>query len=149
MFRILVTEPLAEEGLQLLGQRAEVDVKPSLAPTALAAVIAPYEGLVVRSKTLVTEEVIAAAPRLVVIGRAGTGVDNIDLEAATRRGIVVVNAPYGNTVSVAEHTLAMLLALVRHIPRADSALHEGRWDKPTIKVCRCEAKCWASWGWGG
>ena len=140
MFRILVTEPLAEEGMQLLCQQAEVDVKPSLAPTALAAVIAPYEGLVVRSKTLVTEEVIAAAPRLVVIGRAGTGVDNIDLEAATRRGIVVVNAPYGNTVSVAEHTLAMLLALVRHIPRADSALHQGHWDKPSYEGVQVRGK---------
>jgi D-3-phosphoglycerate dehydrogenase len=140
MFRILVTEPLAEEGLQLLRQQANVDVKTAQSVTALAAMVAPYEGLVVRSKTQVTEQVIAAAKRLAVIGRAGTGVDNIDLEAATRRGIVVVNAPYGNTVSVAEHTLAMLLALVRHIPRADSALHQGRWDKPSCQGVQVRGK---------
>ncbi len=129
MHRILVTEPLAEEGLEVLRRQAEVDVNPGLSPQALVQAVAAYDGLVVRSKTLVTEELIAAAPRLAVIGRAGTGVDNIDLDAATRKGIVVVNAPYGNTVAVAEHTLGMLLALVRHIPRADSALRQGQWDK--------------------
>jgi D-3-phosphoglycerate dehydrogenase len=140
MFRVLVTEPLAEEGLQLLRQQANVDIKTELHPAVLAEVIAPYEGLVVRSKTKVTEAVLAAAPRLVVIGRAGTGVDNVDLEAATRRGIVVVNAPYGNTVSVAEHTLAMLLALARHIPRADSALRQGRWEKPSCQGVQVRGK---------
>jgi len=140
MFRILVTEPLVEEGLQVLRQQARVDTVSGLTPTALAEVIAPYEGLVVRSKTLVTEGVIAAAPRLVVIGRAGAGVDNIDLEAATRRGIVVVNAPYGNTVSVAEHTLAMLLALVRHIPHVDSALRQGHWEKPSYQGVQVRGK---------
>ena len=140
MFRILVTEPLAEEGLQLLRQQANVDVRTELSATALATIVGPYEGLVVRSKTPVTEDVIAAALRLVVIGRAGTGVDNIDLEAATRRGIVVVNAPYGNTVSVAEHTLAMLLALVRHIPRADAALRQGQWDRQSCQGVQVRGK---------
>jgi D-3-phosphoglycerate dehydrogenase len=129
MPRILVTEPIAQEGLELLAREADVELRSGLAPAELAAMVGGCHGLIVRSKTEVTEEVISAAPSLVVIGRAGTGVDNIALDAATRRGIVVVNAPYGNTVSVAEHTLAMLLAMVRHIPRADSALREGRWEK--------------------
>ncbi len=129
MHRILVTEPIAQEGLELLGREAYVELRSGLTPADLVALLEGYHGLVIRSKTVVTEEVIAAAPSLVVIGRAGTGVDNLDLDAATRRGIVVVNAPYGNTVSVAEHTMAMLLAMVRHIPRADMALREGRWEK--------------------
>ncbi|MBM4429207.1 MAG: phosphoglycerate dehydrogenase [Chloroflexi bacterium] len=133
MFRILVTEPLAAEGLDVLRQKSTVDLRTDLDRASLLQTIREYEGLIVRSKTPVTEEVIAAAPRLMVIGRAGTGVDNIDLEAATRRGIVVVNAPYGNTVSVAEHTIGMMLALARRIPYADCALRQGRWEK-----IRCE-----------
>nr|MBC7245541.1 phosphoglycerate dehydrogenase [Chloroflexota bacterium] len=129
MYRILVTEPLAEEGLRLLREQAQVDMKLGLTTSELAQVIAPYEALIVRSNTQITEKVIAAASSLRAIGRAGTGVDNIDLPAATRRGIVVVNAPYGNTVAVAEHTLAMLLSLVRRIPFADAALRQGRWKK--------------------
>ena len=129
MPRILVTEPLAEEGLRLLREQADVDLRTDLTAVTLLQAVAACDGLVVRSKTRVTEAVIAAAPRLAVIGRAGTGVDNIDLEAATRRGVVVVNAPYGNTVAVAEYTIGLLLALVRHIPRCDAALHQGRWEK--------------------
>jgi D-3-phosphoglycerate dehydrogenase len=140
MPRLLVTEPIAEEGLRLLRAEAQVDVKPHLTSSSLAKAVAAYNGLIIRGKTKVTEEIIEAAPRLVVIGRAGTGVDNVDLDAATRRGIVVVNAPYGNTVSVAEHTLGMLLALVRHIPRADSALREGRWEKESYEGFQVRGK---------
>ena len=140
MFRILVTEPLAEEGLRLLQRQARVDVRTGLGPVSLVKAIGSYHGLVVRSKTPVTEEVIAAAPHLTVIGRAGTGVDNIDLEAATRRGIVVVNAPQSNTVSVAEHTLAMLLALARRIPQADSALRAGHWNKQSCQGVQVRGK---------
>ena len=140
MFRILVTEPLAEEGLRVLRRQAQVDVRPTLDPVALAEVIVPYEGLVVRGGTRVTEQVVAAAPALCVIGRAGTGVDNIDLEAATRRGIVVVNAPYGSSVSVAEHTLAMLMGLARNIPRADAALRGGRWAKKSCQGVQVRGK---------
>jgi D-3-phosphoglycerate dehydrogenase len=128
-FRVLVAEPLAEEGLELLRRGARVDVMDKLPAEGLVEVIADYDGLVVRSRTHVSAEVIAAAPRLAVVGRAGTGVDNIDLEAATRRGVVIVNAPYGNTVAVAEHTLAMILALLRHIPQADASLRQGLWGK--------------------
>jgi D-3-phosphoglycerate dehydrogenase len=140
VYRILVTEPIADEGLALLRQEAQVEVSEVVDSEALSALIAPYHGLVVRSKTRVTESVISAAPCLMAIGRAGAGVDNIDLGAATRRGVVVVNAPYGNTVSVAEHTLAMLLALVRRIPHGDSALREGHWAKSCCQGVQVRGK---------
>ncbi|MCD6519627.1 MAG: phosphoglycerate dehydrogenase, partial [Anaerolineae bacterium] len=130
--RILVTDPLAQAGLDLLHEHCQVDVhlRPSI--EELCQLIAPYDGLIVRSSTRVSAPVIEAAERLVVIGRAGTGVDNIDLEAATRHGIVVVNAPMSNTVSVAEHTLALMLALARHIPQANASMHAGRWEKKAL-----------------
>ena len=140
MHRILVTEPIAAEGLSLLRQEAEVDVVEVTDPEALSRVIGPYHGLVVRSKTHVTEPVIDAAHCLLAVARAGAGVDNIDLAAATRRGIVVVNAPYGNTVSVAEHTLAMMLALARRIPQGDSALRGGRWAKSCCRGIQVRGK---------
>ncbi len=140
MPRLLVTEPIAEEGLRLLRAEAEVDIKLKWTHSSLVREVGPYDGLIIRSKTQVTEEMIAAATRLVVIGRAGTGVDNVDLEAATRRGIVVVNAPYGNTISVAEHTLGMLMAIVRYIPRADAALRQGHWEKESCQGVQLRGK---------
>ncbi len=130
-FRILLSDQLAEQGLQILRAHPEfdVDVKLGLAPSALASIIAGYDALIIRSATKVTREVIDAASNLRVIGRAGVGVDNVDLEAATRRGIVVMNSPLGNTVTTAEHTIAMMMAVARHIPAADRALREGRWDR--------------------
>jgi D-3-phosphoglycerate dehydrogenase len=106
--KILVAEPLADEGLQLLRAQAEVDTWDARGSGALAEVIGPYQALLVRSRTIVSEQVMSAASQLRVIGRVGTGVDNIDLDAATRRGIVVVNAPYGNTVAVADITNTMV-----------------------------------------
>ena len=135
MAKILVADGVAEAGLAALRAAAEVDVVAKMGEAELAAAIGAYDGLIVRSATQVTENVIRAARRLAVIGRVGAGVDNIDLEAATRQGIVVVNAPYGNTISVAEHTFGLLLALVRHIPQADAALRAGRWEKK-----RCEGR---------
>jgi len=140
MRRILVTEAFAAEGLDLLRREALVDVSNELTATQLTGAIASYDGLLVRSKTCVTADVIAAAARLAVIGRVGTGVDNIDLDAATRRGIVVVNAPYGNTISVAEHTLALMLALARHLPRADASLRMGRWEKHAFEGVQLRGK---------
>jgi D-3-phosphoglycerate dehydrogenase len=133
MSKVLVTETVAEAGIELLREHAEVDITTNLAAADLVGVVGGYDALLVRSRTRVTEEVLAAAGRLLVVGRVGTGVDNIDLAAATRRGIAVVNAPYGNTFSVAEHTIAMMLALARRIPQADAALRQGRWEKQ-----RCE-----------
>ena len=127
--KVLVTEPLSESGLALLRQDYDVDVKPELAKVGLADAIAPYSGLIVRSQTKVTDEVLDRAEWLKVIGRAGIGLDNIDVEAATRRGVLVVNAPQSNIVSAAEHTIALMLAQARNIPQANSALKAGRWER--------------------
>jgi D-3-phosphoglycerate dehydrogenase len=127
--RVLVTEKLSEAGLELLRERFQVDVREDLARGDLAAEIAPYDALVIRSATRVTAEVLDAASQLKVVARAGIGVDNVDVEAATRRGVLVVNAPQSNTISAAEHTMALLLAQARNVPQADRELHAGRWDK--------------------
>lgn len=127
--KILVTESLAEEGINLMTQQYEVDVCLGLKQPELISIIGGYDALVVRSETKVNAEVINAAHRLQVIGRAGVGVDNIDLEAATRKGIVVVNAPASNTISAAEHTIAMLLSLARNIPKANNSLKGGQWKR--------------------
>ena len=127
--KVLIADPIAKEGIEILRPVVEVDVKTGLKPEELVAIIGDYEGLLVRSQTQVTAEVIAAGTKLQVIGRAGVGIDNIDMDEATRRGIVVVNAPTGNTVSAAEHTLALMLALARHIPQASTALKGGAWQR--------------------
>ncbi len=130
MARILVTEPLAEPGLQSLRDAGhEVDVRLGLSPADLLDAVAGAHALVVRSATKVTDEVLAAGADLVVVGRAGTGVDNIDVAAATRRGVMVVNAPQSNSLSAAEHAMALLLAQARNIPQADAALKAGRWER--------------------
>ena len=127
--KILITDKIASAGIEFLRQHAEVDIQPALTPEQLQSIIGSYEALIVRSQTKVTRNIIDAADNLQVIGRAGVGVDNIDVDAATRRGILVVNSPEGNIVSAAEHTIAMLLALVRHIPQADSLLRSGVWSR--------------------
>ena len=127
--RVLVADSIAREGLDLLAQRARVDERPGLSPDALIAAIPDYDALVVRSETKVTRAVIEAGAKLRVIARAGVGVDNIDVDAATERGIVVVNAPAGNTVSAAELAVALLMALARRLPQADSSLRQGAWDR--------------------
>lgn len=127
--RILVTEPISERGLDLLVSEFDVDVRPELVAGDLAAAIEPYTALIVRSQTKVTAEVIDRAASLRVIARAGIGVDNVDVEAATRRGVLVVNAPQSNIVSAAEHTLALLLAQARNVPQAHAALKAGAWER--------------------
>jgi D-3-phosphoglycerate dehydrogenase len=127
--RVLVAEPLAREGVELLGRQHEVDERPGLSRDELCAAIGDYDALVVRSQVKVDAELIAAGRRLVVVGRAGVGVDNVDLEAATRAGITVVNAPTGNTIAAAEHTLALLFALARHIAAADASVRRGEWKR--------------------
>jgi D-3-phosphoglycerate dehydrogenase len=129
MDRILVTEKIAPEGLDVLRRAAEVDVRLDLDKAGLLAAVAGYDALVVRSATRVTAEVIAAGGRLRVIGRAGTGVDNIDVDAATRRGIVVVNAPASNNVAVAELTVGLLISLARSIPQAHASVQGGKWER--------------------
>jgi len=137
---ILVTEPLGEAGLAVLREFAEVDLRVGLTPKDLLDLVGGYEALLVRSATKVTAEVIAAGRRLRVVGRAGTGVDNIDVEAATRRGIVVVNAPTGNSNAVAEHTIALMLSLARHLYPAVSSLKAGRWEKRSLEGCEVKGK---------
>ncbi|HZP91144.1 MAG TPA: hydroxyacid dehydrogenase, partial [Actinomycetota bacterium] len=127
--RVLVTEPLSERGLELLRKDFHVDVRPELARGDLALEIAPYDALVVRSQTRVTAEVIEAGENLKVIERAGIGLDNVDVEAATRRGVLVVNAPQSNILSAAEHTFALLLAQARNVPQANAALKAGTWER--------------------
>ena len=126
MAKILVREPIADAGLELLRAKFDVDVDTD-AP--LEEIVGGYDALIVRSATQVTADVIDAARRLKVIGRAGVGVDNVDVDAATRRGIVVANAPESNVVSAAEHTIGLLVALARNIPQAHAALVDGRWER--------------------
>ncbi len=129
--KVLITDPLSDEGVDYLKQQPDLEVvcQSDLSSEALLSEIGDAEGLIVRSKTKVTQEVLGAASRLRVIGRAGAGVDNIDLEAATRKGVVVMNTPGGNSVSVAEHAFALLLALARKVSFADPSLRSGVWNK--------------------
>lgn len=129
--RVLVSDDLSAEGIDLFRRvpGVEVDVKVGMKPDELKAVIGGYDALVVRSATKVTADVLAAAPKLKIIGRAGSGVDNIDLPAATRRGVVVMNTPGGNTITVAELTVAMMLALARHLAAATASTKGGKWEK--------------------
>jgi len=127
MMRILVSDPVSDQGVELLKQQYEVDVKTGLPPEELVRIIPEYDGLVVRSETKVTKAVIEAATNLKVIGRAGVGVDNIDVPAATAKGIVVLNAPEGNTIAATEHTMAMMLALARNVPQAHASMKDGKW----------------------
>ena len=138
--RVLVAEPIAEEGVEALRRGAEVEVRLGLPREELLAVIGGYDGLVVRSGTRVDRAVIAAAERLRVIGRAGAGVDNIDIEAATERGILVLNAPGGNTVSAAELAVGMLLAVSRHIASATASLRGGAWERQRFVGSELQAK---------
>jgi D-3-phosphoglycerate dehydrogenase len=128
--RVLVTEAIADAGIALLRDAGiGVDVTSGLSPDELVATIGGYDGLIVRSATKVTREVIDAGDRLKVVGRAGIGVDNVDVDAATRRGIVVVNTPQGNVTSTAEHAVGLMLATARRIPQMHSAMQSGRWEK--------------------
>ena len=127
--KILVADPVAKEGIEALQSQAEVDVKLGLKPEELKSIIGDYDALVVRSETKATADIIQAGTKLQVIARAGVGLDNIDVEAATRQGVVVVNAPTGNTMAAAEHTIAMMLALARHIPQANAKLKAGVWQR--------------------
>jgi len=131
--RILVTETLGDSGMAYLHEHAEVDVKLHLSHQELCEILPEYDALIVRSSTKVDEALLEAGTRLRVVGRAGTGVDNIDVEAATERGILVVNAPAGNSNAVAEHTIAVILALARQLIPAVCSLKAGRWEKNNLQ----------------
>jgi D-3-phosphoglycerate dehydrogenase len=128
--RVLVSDNISEKGVELMKKAGlKVDVKTGLSPDELRSIIGEYHGLVIRSATKVTADVIEAAKNLKVIGRAGSGLDNVDKEAATKRGIVVMNTPGGNTITTAEHTIALMFALARNIPQATASMKEGKWEK--------------------
>ena len=130
MPKVLISDALSPRAADILIARGiEVDFHPGLGAEELEACIAEYDGLAVRSATKVTAGLIKRAKRLRVVGRAGIGVDNIDVPAATQRGIVVMNTPYGNSITAAEHTIAMLFALCREIPAADRSTQAGKWEK--------------------
>ena len=124
--RVLIREPIAEAGVRFLQERFDVDLN---GDTPLEDGIGEYDAIVIRSATKLTADVLERADRLKVIGRAGVGLDNVDVDAATRRGIVVANAPESTVVSAAEHAVGLLVALARHIPQAHASLKGGRWER--------------------
>ena len=130
MPKVLISDKLSPAAIQIFKDRGiEVDVNTSLTPDELKAAIGQYDGLAIRSNTKVTAEVLAAATNLKVVGRAGIGVDNVDVPAATARGIVVMNTPFGNSITTAEHAIAMMFSLARDIPQANASTHAGKWEK--------------------
>jgi D-3-phosphoglycerate dehydrogenase len=131
MYKILVTDPLSKEGLDILRaeKQFQVDEKQKIPPEELKKLIKDYDVLLVRSETKVTKDIIACADKLKVIGRAGVGVDNVDVEAASKKGIVVMNTPGGNTISTAEQTMTLLLGMARNLPQAVGSLKAGNWDR--------------------
>ncbi len=149
-YRVLVSDSLAESGLKPLidAEGLEIDIRTDLTPAQLIEVIGDYDALLVRSATKATAEVIQAGKRLRVIGRAGVGVDNIDIEAATQSGVTVVNAPTGNVVAAAEHTIAMLMALARNIPAASAHVRAGQWKRSRYMGVEVRNKVLGSIGLG-
>jgi D-3-phosphoglycerate dehydrogenase len=129
MSKVLVSDPIDQAGINILSQVAHVDVKTNLSQEELVRIVPEYDAMMIRSETRVTKEIIEAATQLKIVGRAGVGVDNVDVPAATRKGIVVVNSPEGNTIAAAEHALAMMLALSRHIPEANQSVKNSLWDR--------------------
>ena len=128
--KVLISDKLSPQAADIMRDRGiEVDVKPGLSAEELTAIIGDYDGLAIRSATKVTKEVLAAATRLSVVGRAGIGVDNVDIPAATAKGVVVMNTPHGNSVTTAEHAITMMLSLARQIPAANNSTHQGKWEK--------------------
>lgn len=146
--KVLVKEKIADTGVELLRQNFEVDLGIEMSDEELLEAIGAYDALLVRSATQVTPELIERAERLKVIGRAGTGVDNVDIPAATRRGIVVANAPESNSVAAAEHTLALMLALCRNVPQAHASLIGGAWERPRFKGTELYGKTLGVVGFG-
>lgn len=130
MPKVLVTDKINEIAGNILSEAAEVDYIETLPEDKLAEIIGKYDALMVRSQTKVTAKILSAAKKMKIIGRAGVGVDNIDVEEATQKGVIVVNSPEGNTTAAAEHTVAMMLAMARHIPDANASIKAGKWERP-------------------
>jgi D-3-phosphoglycerate dehydrogenase len=135
MKKVLVSDDLSEFGIKIFQETEgiEVDVKTGLSPEALKSIIGDYDALVIRSATKVTEDLLGAAKKLKVVGRAGIGLDNVDIPAATKRGVIVMNTPTGNVITTAEHAIAMMMALTRNIPLGTSSLKAGRGEKKSLR----------------
>ena len=146
--KIIVTDKISPKAIEKLEEEFKVDVKNGLSPDQLKQEIGNYDGILIRSATKLTSDIIDNADNLKVIGRAGVGVDNVDLESATKKGITVVNAPMSNTITVAEHTIALLLSLAREIPRANYSLKSGKWEKSTFKGIELYGKTLGIVGFG-
>ena len=146
--RVLVAEKIAQSGIEMLKQEFDVEVKTDLTPEQLVAEIPGYDALIVRSATKATREVIQAGTELKIIGRAGVGVDNVDVQAATERGIIVCNAPTSNIVSAAEHTIALMLAQSRNIPQAWASMRECKWERSKFTGTEVYEKTLAVFGLG-
>src|SRR5687768_16007364 len=133
--KVLVADPISERGIAQLsdGGLLDVTVKTGLKEDQLLEIIGEYSALVVRSQTKATPKLIEAATKLKVIGRAGVGVDNVDVDAATKRGIIVMNTPGGNTISTAEHAFSLMVAIARNIPQADASVKSGKWDRKSFE----------------
>jgi D-3-phosphoglycerate dehydrogenase len=133
--KVLVSDQLGDIGIRMFEEEEgiEVDVKTGLSPDELKKIIGDYNGLVIRSATKVTADLLQSAPKLKVVGRAGIGLDNVDIPAATQQGVVVMNTPTGNVITTAEHAISMMMSLTRNIPRGTSSLKAGRWDKKKLQ----------------
>src|SRR5687768_11173315 len=130
MPRILISDPMDPKAAEIFRAKGvEVDEKPGLAKDELKAIIGQYDGLAIRSATKVTADLLSAAHNLKVVGRAGIGVDNVDIPAASTKGVVVMNTPFGNSITTAEHAIALMFALARELPAADSSTQAGKWEK--------------------
>src|SRR5512136_1032521 len=129
--KVLVSDPLSKRGLEILekAKNLKVDLKPGLSPEELKSIIPEYDGIIIRSETKLRGDLIEAGERLKVIGRAGIGLDNVDLPAATKKGIVVMNTPQENAIAAAEHTIAMIFSISRKIPQATASMRTGKWEK--------------------
>jgi D-3-phosphoglycerate dehydrogenase / 2-oxoglutarate reductase len=148
--KVLVADPISPKGVELLesGEQLIVEVKTGLKESDLVAIAANYSAIVVRSQTKITAKVIDAAKQLKVVGRAGVGVDNVDVDAATRRGVVVMNTPGGNTVSTAEHAFSLLVSIARNIPQADASIKAGKWDRKSFEGVELHGKTIGIFGMG-
>jgi D-3-phosphoglycerate dehydrogenase len=137
--KVLIADPISQRGVEELSRDGAlaVSLQTKLSETKLIEIIPEFSALVVRSETKVTAKILTAGARLRVIGRAGVGVDNVDVETATRRGVIVLNAPSGNTVSTAEHAFSLLLCVARKIPQADASMRGQSWERKILKASNC------------
>src|SRR5690348_6941518 len=141
MPKVLISDKLSPAAIAIFKERGiEADIKTGLSKDELIAIIGGYDGLAIRSATKVTAEVIRAAKRLKVVGRAGIGVDNVDIPAATAAGVIVMNTPFGNSITTAEHAIALMMALARELPAANASTQAGKWEKNRFMGVELTAK---------